>query len=70
MHWQKERAEAVLQLRCIELNGHWDAFITHVHDRIQQEGRTTGTRVRIQTTDPAPLPDFIDNPQQQLEKAA
>jgi hypothetical protein len=70
MRWQKERAEAILQLRCIELNGHWDAFISHIHDQIQQEGHTTGTRVRIQTTDAAPLPDFVDNSQPPLEKAA
>ena len=32
MRWIKERAEAVLQLRCIEINGDWDAFIDRVHD--------------------------------------
>ncbi len=28
MRWIKERAEALLQLRCIEINGDWDEFIS------------------------------------------
>jgi hypothetical protein len=35
MRWIKERAEAVVQLRCIEANGDWEAFISFVHDRLQ-----------------------------------
>jgi len=30
MRWVKERAEHLLQLRCIEVNGDWDAFINFV----------------------------------------
>lgn len=33
MRWIKERAEALLQLRCIEVNNDWDNFITHVNDK-------------------------------------
>ena len=28
MRWIPERAEALLHLRCIELNGDWENFIT------------------------------------------
>ena len=31
MRWIAERAEALLQLRCIELNGQWNDFIRFVH---------------------------------------
>jgi hypothetical protein len=70
MRWCKERAEAVLQLRCIELNGHWDAFIQYVHDSLQAEALQSGERIRLQTNEPSPLPDFVENPQQSLENAA
>jgi len=33
MRWIKERAEPLLQLRCIEVNNDWDAFISYVHDK-------------------------------------
>jgi hypothetical protein len=31
MRWIRERAEALLQLRCIEINRDWDAFMAFVH---------------------------------------
>jgi hypothetical protein len=34
MRWIKERAEHLLQLRCIEVNDDWDAFIEFVHDSL------------------------------------
>jgi len=52
MRWIRERVEAVVQLRCIELNGEWDAFISRVHDVTQQQGRTHGMRCRLQTDTP------------------
>jgi hypothetical protein len=70
MRWIKERSEAVLQLRCIELNGNWDAFIGYVHDKIQRSGHETAQRIRIQQKQPAPLPDFLDNPVILQENAA
>ena len=33
MRWVKERAEALLHLRCIEINGDWEKFIDFVHDK-------------------------------------
>lgn len=56
MRWIRERVEAVVQLRCIELNGDWNRFIEHVHDRVRQRGIDLGVRVRIQQAEPAPLP--------------
>jgi len=58
MRWIKERAEAVVQLRCIEANGDWDAFLSFVHDRLQEHARQDGVRPRLQTNDPAPLPEI------------
>lgn len=56
MRWIKERAEALLQLRCIEINGHWDRFADFVHDTLQRQGINTGTRVRLQQAAPSELP--------------
>jgi hypothetical protein len=53
--WIRERAEALLQLRCIDHNGHWDAFIQWVHDQDVAALRS-GARIRIQQSAPAPLP--------------
>lgn len=56
MRWIKERVEALLQLRCIELNGDWAAFIDKVHDENRVKARDEGVRLRIQEATPAPLP--------------
>ncbi|MBU0679000.1 MAG: hypothetical protein KJ626_12890 [Verrucomicrobia bacterium] len=56
MRWIKERAEALLHLRCIEINGQWDAFVRSVHDRLMAEGSAKGRRQRLQTQSPSPLP--------------
>lgn len=44
MRWIKERAEAVLQLRCIDTNGDWDAFVRFIHDKIRARGEQQGQR--------------------------
>lgn len=54
--WIRERAEALLQLRCIEKNGQWDAFVTWVHDDHRQRSQATGERIRVQQKQPFPLP--------------
>ena len=54
--WIRERAEALLQLRCIEQNGHWDAFIAWVHDDHRDRSRHHPERIRIQQSTPGPLP--------------
>ncbi len=59
MRWIKERVEALLQLRCIEINGHWDAFVASVNDQLKAEGMATGVRIRLQSDVPAPLPTIF-----------
>jgi hypothetical protein len=60
MRWIKERAEAVLQLRCIEINGDWECFVDYVHAHVQREARKRGEPVRIQQKDPCPLPEIVE----------
>lgn len=37
MRWIKERAEALLQLRCIDVNNDWEDFISYVHDKTSRQ---------------------------------
>ena len=60
MRWIRERAEAVVQLRCIEVNGDWDRFSRWAHDTLRQRAIDRGVHVRIQQKEPAPLPDFME----------
>jgi hypothetical protein len=62
MRWIKERCEALIQLRCIEINGQWDAFITAVHDEMKADAIATGRRPRLQSQLPAPLPAVLEAP--------
>ena len=57
MRWIKERVEAVVQLRCIELNGQWDDFEAFVHRRMHKKAIDTYEIKRLQTNNPQPLPD-------------
>ena len=56
MRWIKERCEALVQLRCVDMNGEWEAFSDWVHEQTRRKQKTTGTRIRIQTQTAAPLP--------------
>ena len=56
MRWIKERAEPLLQLRCIEINGHWDAFISFVEQRLEERTEARLALQRLLQTKPAPLP--------------
>ena len=56
MRWIKERAEAVLQLRCIEANGDWEAFVKHVHDKTRAHAINT---VRLQQRHASPPPQSL-----------
>lgn len=56
MRWIKERAEALLQLRCIDANGDWQLFVDRVHEHARNRATSTGTRVRLQHRSAAPLP--------------
>jgi hypothetical protein len=61
MRWIRERAEALLQLRCIEINGHWDDFIEFV-----EATGPPGEVLRLQAEEPAPLPTFGTEPEAQV----
>lgn len=58
MRWIKERAEHLLQLRCIEVNGDWDAFIEFVHDRTREQAHQQRKNLSLKRTNPAPLPTY------------
>jgi Uncharacterised protein family (UPF0236) len=55
MRWLRGKAEAVLHLRCIELNGDWDQFESWFH-RQTQTSLATGKRHKVLTNQPLPLP--------------
>jgi len=55
MRWIEERAEAVLLLRCIEVNGDWEAFMTWGQERRSQELQR-GQVVQIRSRTPTQLP--------------
>lgn len=56
MRWIRERAQAVLQLRCVDVNGHWGEFIPWALRRLRVAAQTTGRPSRLQTRVPAKLP--------------
>jgi len=58
MRWIKERAEHLLQLRCIEVNGDWDAFIEFVHDRTREQAQQQHKNLSLKCMQPAPLPTY------------
>ncbi len=59
MRWIKERAEALLELRYIEINGDWPAFMAFVERRLREKSRRDSCGQRLLTTKPAALPIFV-----------
>jgi len=57
MRWIRERVEAVVQLRCIEINGQWDQFEAFVHRRMHTRALALDQPQRLQTSTPTPLPE-------------
>ncbi len=55
MRWIRERAEALLQLRCVEINGDWDAFVRFARNRALA-GDPVQAEIRVLSKTPAPLP--------------
>jgi hypothetical protein len=62
MRWIKERAEPLLQLRCIQINGDWDRFIQLVQDQTAEYMVRTIEPLRLCTTRAGPLPTLGANP--------
>lgn len=56
MRWIRERAEALLQLRCIEINGDWDAFMKFVHATGPGRANAPPPDRRLLAKSPEPLP--------------
>ncbi len=56
MRWIEERAEAVLLLRCIEVNGDWETFMRWSQGQRNQE-LERGQVVQIRSKLPSQLPD-------------
>jgi hypothetical protein len=54
MRWRREKAEALLHLRCIELNGDWQHFFAWAQKRIRHR-LTQGKRLKILTDQPLTL---------------
>ena len=56
MRWIKERAQALLQLRCIQINGDWERFERFVHERIDAHAQLHQETARLPRAEPVPLP--------------
>lgn len=55
MRWIRERAQALLQLRCIQHNGEWNQFLDWALPQLTQPTREHPVP-RILRSVPAPLP--------------
>lgn len=58
MRWIKERAENLLQLRCIEVNDNWDDFIAYVHDKTSRQIQQQQKNLFLKTKKPSSLPTY------------
>ena len=58
MRWIRQRAQAVIQLRCIDVNGHWHEFVRCALARLRTTALANGRRARLQTNTPANLPNI------------
>ena len=63
MRWIAERAEAVIKLRCIEVNGDWDRFVEMVHETVRQQQLDELNPFRLQLEKPKDLPDMLEPPE-------
>ena len=55
MRWIPERAQALLQLRCIDQNGDWDTFLTWAMRKVTTPADAAAGR-RVQRKQPVALP--------------
>jgi hypothetical protein len=63
MRWIVERAEAVLLLRCIEVNGDWDDFFAFAEEQRRAE-LSRGEVVRIGSQTPTQVPQISEEAEQ------
>jgi hypothetical protein len=57
MRWIVERAEMLLQLRCIELNGEWDDFMAWIEQSLRKRINRSISPPRLCREKPTQLPD-------------
>jgi hypothetical protein len=57
MRWICRRAQAVIQLRCIDVNGQWHQFVRWALARLRTAALADGRHARLQTNTPAKLPN-------------
>jgi len=69
MRWIPGRAEALLHLRCIELNDDWDRFFQWAHDRWIEKLRQSG-KMLIRTNEPIDLLSVNQHASEQFLKAS
>jgi hypothetical protein len=69
MRWIVERAEAVLLLPCIEVNGDWDAFFAFSEEQRRADLRQ-GKAVRIGSHSPSQLPQVSEKAEQARRRKA
>lgn len=60
MRWIRERAEALLKLRCIEINGDWDRFAEFTHNQLWSQSLVEHQRFRLQSSTPCELPNLAE----------
>jgi hypothetical protein len=60
MRWIRERAEALLQLRCIEINGDWERFAEFAHKQLWAQSLVEYQRFRLQTSTASDLPNLAE----------
>jgi hypothetical protein len=58
MRWIRERAEALLQLRCIDVNNDWDDFISYVHDKTGRQMQQEQKNILLKNKKPSSLPTY------------
>lgn len=58
MRWIKERSEALLQLRCIEVNDDWDSFMKYVHDKTSRQAQRLNENFFLKSKQAAELPTY------------
>ena len=58
MRWIKERAQALLQQRCIAINNDWDAFISFVDDKLKAKSQEERQCQTLLNSRAPPIPLF------------
>ncbi|WP_028582171.1 ISKra4 family transposase [Desulfogranum japonicum] len=56
MRWKPERAEALLHLRCIELNGDWDHFYDWAYGQWVKRMQSEERNIQVRSSKPLELP--------------